>query len=89
MALSVYSTVSRSKATKEKSKNFAKIVRRCRLLAVTFWHFVNNEWYYDSSNALASHALLSGEEQRMFRVDPTGMSWPQVCWFMLTYADLC
>ena len=79
MALSVYSTVSRSKATKEKSKNFAKIVRRCRLLAVTFWHFVNNEWYYDSSNALASHALLSAEEQRMFRVDPTGMSWPQVC----------
>ena len=51
MALSVYSTVSRSKEVKEKSKNFAKVIRRCRVLALTFWHFVNNEWFYDSSNA--------------------------------------
>ena len=27
MALAVYSTVSRSKAVKEKSKNFAKVIR--------------------------------------------------------------
>jgi hypothetical protein len=29
----------------------AKVIRRCRVLALTFWHFVNNEWFYDSSNA--------------------------------------
>jgi hypothetical protein len=59
LALSVYSTVSQRRAVQEKSRNFAKVIRRCKVLAQTFWHFVNNEWFYDASNALACHALLT------------------------------
>jgi len=75
LALSVYSTLSRSKESQEKSRNFAKVIRRCKVLAQTFWHFVNNEWFYDSSNALACHALLTPADQRIFSIDTREISW--------------
>lgn len=75
LALSVYSTISQSKAIQEKSHNFAKVIRRCKVLAQTFWHFVNNEWFYDSSNALACHALLTPADQKSFCIDAREIKW--------------
>ena len=77
LALSAYSTVSRSASIKRKSADFAKVIRRCRVLAQTFFHFVNNEWFYDAANALAAHAALTERDRGRFPVDPSGVVWPQ------------
>ena len=35
-------------AVQKKSQALAKMLARTQILADTFYHFVNNEWFYDT-----------------------------------------
>ncbi len=49
------------------------MVQRTRLLAATFDHFVNHEWFFDARAAAGLEAGLGPEERARFGAGPEGI----------------
>ena len=56
--------MSRREAAQKKSAALSKMLARTRQLADTFYHFVNNEWFYDTAHVLSLEQARAPLEAR-------------------------
>ena len=52
-----------------------KAISKADMINMTFIHFNNNEWIFDSTNILPLLNYLTPEEQTIFQVDVTTINW--------------
>jgi hypothetical protein len=75
LALGMYAGVSRDPKVQKKAKTMKKVLERTRLLTETFYHFVNNEWFFDNSNTEHIESLMSEVDRSMFGCTAKGLNW--------------
>lgn len=79
LALGMYARVSGDPKVQKQAETFKKVLERTKMLADTFMHFVNNEWFFDNSNTLRISSIMSENDRQVLTVDPRGINWGQ--WF--------
>jgi 1-acyl-sn-glycerol-3-phosphate acyltransferase len=75
LALGMYAGVSRDPKVQKKAKTLKKVLERTRLLTETFYHFVNNEWFFDNSNTEHIESLMTEADRSMFACTAKGLNW--------------
>lgn len=76
-ALGMYARVAGNPQIQKKAQMMNKILSRTRLLADTFYHFTNNEWFFDCSNTERLEALMCEADRKTLCVIATDVAWPQ------------
>ena len=79
LMLSMYARVSKDPKVQKRAGTMQKVLGRTKLLAETFHHFVNNEWFFDNTNTLRISANMTELERQVLTLDPSGIFWEQ--WF--------
>jgi 1-acyl-sn-glycerol-3-phosphate acyltransferase len=75
LALGMYAGVSRDPKVHKKAKTMKKVLERTRLLTETFYHFVNNEWFFDNSNTQHIENMMSDLDRSLFGLTAKGLVW--------------
>ena len=79
LLLGTYARVSGDPKVQKKAETFKKVLKRTRILADTFMHFVNNEWFFDNSNTMRISGMMSENDRKVLTIDPGVIGWGQ--WF--------